>query len=141
MILTVEKNKDRLLQYWWDERQMPRWFTESNGMGLHTDEDFLDFCSKMKVIYEVGDCAVYVEESGNMHLSKLRGAKIDVETVYALRDELLDIPCLFAWVCGRNWGLKRLLKAWGFTFDGLVMRYGSSHGKVLKWECYKLVAT
>lgn len=128
-------------KYWQNERTFPRYFQDGEEVWkTNGEEEFNEFCAQMYGIYEVGNVLIYVEPNGNIHFSKLRGKEIDLDGLLKLKQELLErFECLYAWINKRDWGLKRLAERCGFTFSLTEMRRGSSHGKVMVWQLYKLI--
>lgn len=129
-------------EFWREEvERMPRWWQDSTNALKTTWDDFQDFCSNMWKIWSVDDVAlVYTEKIGNhanIHFSMKRGAKIDIQDLIGIRDELLkDFRLIFGWSATKNKGLCRILEDCGFKWDGLTMLYGESRGKVFEYKCY-----
>ncbi len=127
--------------FWSDERQnSPRYFNDSGSTWVCTETDFQGFCQRMWRVYNVDDRAlVYIEPSGEVHLSVLRGADTSnlVTDLIEMRNEVLqEKPLLFGWVGAKNRGIRKLMKSIGFKFQGFSMWYGESHSKVLQWDCF-----
>ena len=136
-------NDEELQKFWIEERDnMPQWFQDGSQAWGCSWEDFKGFYEQCERVYNLGDILVYVEKIGeyaNLHISLLRGAKIDIPTLLNIRDELLkDYKLLFAWVGKHNRGLKKIVEQCGLKYDGLQMFHGESHGRVLEWRCYSI---
>lgn len=135
------KDEELFKKFWWDEKEnSPRYFNDSGDTWHCSEADFLDFCSKMWRVYCVdGIALVYIEPSGGVHLSVLRGSDNAnlVSDLIVMRNEVLQkLPVLFGWVGAKNRGIRKLMEGIGFHFDGFTMLKGESHGRVLEWHCY-----
>lgn len=126
-----------LLKFWQDEQNYPRWYRDCNNAWTRTWREHLEFCRDCCGIYSDGNALVFVERTGNVHLSIMRGQSIDFTGLCALRDDLLrQFQSLFGWANGRNSGLKAVLNKIGMYDSGIKMYKGSSHGQVLTWRLY-----
>lgn len=131
-----------LLKYWEDEKQAPRYFNDATDSWRTTKEQFLEFCAKCAEIHEFGERAViYIEDVGHaqIHFSVLRGARVTdlIPDFIKLRDETLKrYKMIFGWVCSKNVGLKRILRACEFEHNGMRMFHHQSHGRVMEWHCF-----
>lgn len=121
-----------------DERvNAPRFLQDATDAWHCTEEDFLTFCRNCWKVFLVDEALVYVENSGEIHFSILRGAPLP--DLVPLRTFLLkQLSVIWGWVHPRNRGLIRFLETLGFEYHGYNMIYGQSHGKVLEWHCYIL---
>ncbi len=131
-------------RFWQDEKEnSPRYFNDSGNTWHCSETDFLDFCSRMWRIYCVDETAlVYIESSGEVHLSVLRGSNSAnlISELIEMRNEVLQkLPLLFGWVGAKNRGIRKLMEGIGFQFKGFTMIKGESHGKVLEWHCYTVL--
>lgn len=140
MSFQLTRDENLFRQFYEDEKTLPKWFQDgANNWGV-TWDDFKAFCDKCERIYSTDNALVYVErisQNANLHFSLLRGSNVRIADLGAIRDELLaDYDMLFAYVGSHNRGLKRIVEQCGMTANGLEMRKGESHGKVLVWHCY-----
>ena len=132
--------------FWRNEKDCtPRWFNDGSQTWHCSESDFLEFCANSWKVFCVDNTAlVYVEKDGvcaNVHLSILRGSDASdlLENLIKLRNELLkDFELLYAWVCTRDRGLKRLMDGLGFSWYGFTMIHGTTHGKVMEWKNYSI---
>lgn len=136
---------NRLKEFWEEERDnMPRWFQDGSQAWGCSWEDFKGFYDQCEKVYDLGDTLIYVENidgMANLHVSTLRGVKIDIPKWKEIRDELLTkYTILFAWIGKHNRGLRRIIEQCDFKYHGLQMFHGTSHGKVLEWRCYSIAS-
>lgn len=125
-----------LLKFWQAEQDTPEWYRASTELWRTTKDEFLALCEKSE-IYIIGECLVFVEPSGELHFSVLKGAKIDVEPFWELREQLFTrYSFLFGWVLSKNRGVRKLCESAGLRFTGLKMFYGGFRGRLLEWHCY-----
>lgn len=122
--LTVEKDRERLLEYWRDEQTAPEWY---HRLFDRDQETFLSFCSR-HTIYEVGNALIYCEKMSptitQIHLSVLRGT--DCKTLYKgflkLRDDLFkETQIIFGLIYRLNFPVMRLFERFGFHKNGLCL--------------------
>lgn len=137
-----QKDENRLLEYWREERTYPKWWREADETWNQTEEEFLDFCHQCHKIYELDDVALlYLEKptpkTVNIHFSLKRGcdAYHMVNDLVAIRNETFKtIELIFGWVHIRNKGLRKILEDCGFYWHGFSMFYGQT--KVSEWRCH-----
>ncbi len=126
--------------FWKDEStNTPRFFQDSGNTWTCTREEFQAFCDRCTV-YSINDTSlVYVEPDGNLHISVLRGSKVDIDALKSLRDDLLKtFPTLYAYVGTHLRGLAKMLESLGFSFNGVEMRYGHTRNRIFVWQMYVL---
>ncbi len=133
---------DIFRQFWKDEQaNEPEFFKAASKAWTETEEDFLAFCNRCDRIYLIDDVALlYVERANthaNIHFSVIRGQKVKTEDLLAIRAELFkDFTAIFGWCPRKNWGLKKILKACGFSYYGFSMLHGFYRGRPLEWDCF-----
>lgn len=138
-------DKATWLKYWNEEHTFPQWFIEANDVWTADKDSFLTFCRNCWGIFEIdGQCLVYVEKTGEIHVAVLREVDIDaVQTgLIALRNYLLNtFTMLFGWIVRQNKGMQRVAKIIGMNFYGIKMFHGVFHERVIEWHCYSMLKT
>ena len=140
--LTVEHDKDRLLQYWHDEQRAPRWYRESNEAEECNTESFLGFCSE-HTLYEINDSALLYFRKvsptiGIIHFSVLRGHGRDLcNDLKEIRGKLFDeVQIVYGWIFRPNRPLKKLCRELGLEFNGLMAEIPRLGKKPIVKECF-----
>lgn len=126
-------------RFWRDEKDnAPRHIQDASDVWHTSWDEFRVFCENCEVYLINNAALVYVEPTGNIHFSLIRGSKIDfISDLIELRDELFKrFEILFGWAGTHSRGLKRILEAVGFEYEGFSMIHGESHGRSLEWHCY-----
>lgn len=134
-------NATRLLTFWHDEQNAPRWLVDSLGSRAISEQEFLSFCENCWNIYDLGDALLYVEQRGEdvceIHFSILRGSGIDMEGLRNIKFELLQhFNKIFGWVHSRNKGLQQVCEALGLRFNGVKLLEGGE--RMITWKCLML---
>lgn len=128
------------------ELKAPQWFKDASAVWHPDIGSFMDFwrgCGEIWGLFQGDDLAacVYLEFLSpvqvNIHISVL--AKVPEKDMIRFFVSLKDqkardgIEIMTGWLLDRNRGLRRIATEAGFLPTGLVMDYGQSKGKVLKW--------
>ena len=134
-------NATRLLTFWHDEQNAPRWLVDSLGSRAISEQEFLSFCENCWNIYDLGNALLYVERRGEdiceIHFSILRGSEINMDALKITKCELLQhFNKIFGWVHSRNKGLQQVCEALGLRFNGVKLLEGGE--KVITWKCFML---
>jgi hypothetical protein len=152
----IRKNKEiyRLVNVIWQtEQSLPRFFRNANSIWTNTKKAFRRFCFECSEIWGLFDDAgkflacVYVERQNslevfNIHLSIVEKIKpsVFIRESAELRNIFLrrGIKIIRGWILQKNFALCKILCEIGFKKTSLTMKYGESHGQVLRWQMVEL---
>lgn len=138
-------------QIWLAMRDLPRWFREADAVWCPNYKSYLKFWQSAREIWGLFDdknnliAVVYLgffdDESIEIHIMVLD--RTDIERIIRFfqsltRQKVLDgVKHYRAWVLEKNRALREIARKSGLIETGLVMRFGASHGKVLRWLEFK----
>jgi len=140
-VFSLTKDESLFKRFYDDEQTYPRHFQESNNTWGNGWDDFKAFCDKCERIYSInGTALVYAEridDKCNLHFSIIRGTNIDLAALITIRDDLLaSYGMLFAYVGSHNRGLRKIVEQLDMVHNGIEMRVGETHGKVIIWQLF-----
>lgn len=126
-----------------DATDTPKHFQASTRSFDTSWEDYLAFCLACERVYLLDDVALlYIERVGdnaNIHFSLIRGERVDVNDLLAIRNALFkDYQIIYGWCGNRNKGLRQMLEACGLKWRGFTMHNTYYRGRVMAWHCHSL---
>lgn len=147
----IKPNLKYAAQIWQTEETFPRFFRDASKVWHKDFAAFLEFWENCGEIYGLfGDdenliSVVYLEtladHAVNIHVSVLE--KCDTEIIIKFFASLVrqkrseGVTDMQTFILDKNRHLKRIALQTGFRESGLVMRFGESHGRILKWLEFK----
>lgn len=129
------------------EQAMPTFYRDASNSKAATIEDMLRFygsCDWLFGLFEqehVVGLAYFqsiTQDVDEVHFEFKRGTDHrECSKMFAgIRDHRYEngMRRCMAWTFNRNKTVQQMLRDIGFEFSGLEMKYGASHGRVLKWQ-------
>lgn len=109
-------NEQRLLTFWHDEQNAPRWLKDSLGSrSISERTNFSPFARTVGTSTTSGNPLLYVERRGEdiceIHFSILRGSEMNLDALKITKcGSYKHFNKIFGWVHSRNKGLQQLLR-------------------------------
>lgn len=132
---------------------MPKWYKDADRLWTPDFAAFTKWTGACQDIYGLFDgdklvSCLYIEKQDAPHIIVIHMSmvvKIAAAVFVAKYSELRDqefhrgVRIIRGWTLKRNFALVSLMTACGFRPSGLRMDYGSSHGRVMRWDLLEAV--